>query len=85
MSKKRDRYQEEEIEKSEPEDSRNTVQNKRPEARWQTFEQCWNACVKNGTPLLMESCKAHLKAMGWLNKPEKFIDGIRHFGVEVEK
>jgi len=67
-------------------DSRHTVQNSRPNyVRWQTFEQCWHSCVKNGTPLLMESCKAHLRAMGWLNKPEKWIEGMKHFGIPLEK
>lgn len=66
-------------------ESRHTVQNSRPEYQWQSFEQCWHSCVKNGTPLLMESCKAHLRAMGWLAKPEKWIEGMKHFGIPLEK
>jgi hypothetical protein len=71
--------------KIEIKESRHTVQNARPDVQWQSFEQCWHTCVKNGTPLLMESCKAHLRAMGWLSKPEKWIEGMRHFGIPVEK
>lgn len=66
-------------------ESKHTVQNARPAVQWQTFEQCWHSCVRNGTPLLMESCKAHLRAMGWLNQPSKWIEGMMHFGIKVEK
>ena len=61
------------------------TQNKPPQIPWSSFEQCWSATVKNGTPFLMEACKAHIKAMGWLNSPEKWISGMKHFGIEVEK
>lgn len=73
------------VESTPHQESRHTHQNVPPQVQWQTFEQCWHACVKHGTPLLMESCKAHLRAMGWLNKPEKWIDGMRHFGIPLEK
>lgn len=60
-------------------------QHEAPANSWPNFEACWHASVNNGNPLLLQSCKAHLKALGWLNKPEKWIEGILHFGVEVEK
>ena len=66
-------------------ESIHTVQNSRPQVQWQSFEQCWNTCVKNGTPLLKESCKAHLRAMGWLNQPNRWIEGMLHFGLRIEK
>lgn len=60
------------------------VQNSAP-AVWPNFEACWNATVKNGTPYLMNACKEHIKAKGWLNDKSKWVEGIKHFGVKVEK
>lgn len=68
-----------------PVEPASVVQNTPPKRPWTSFEQCWHACVKNGTPLLMVSCKAHLKAMGWLHQPNRWIEGMRHFGIKVEK
>jgi hypothetical protein len=90
MSKRRFNNKTQEVEEvEESEDillpTSHTVQNLPPNKGWHSFEQCWHSCVKNGTPLLMESCKAHLRAMGWLNRQEKWIDGMRHFGISIEK
>ena len=61
------------------------VQNSRPNRGWASFDNFWASCVKNGTPLLKDSFKAHLKSMGWLNKPERWIEGAKHFGIPMEK
>ena len=53
--------------------------------KWANFEQFWNASVKNGTPLLLASCKAHLKALGVLNKPSKWVESVQHFGIKIEE
>ena len=59
------------------------VQNQPPQL-WPNFDACWNACVKNGTPFLLNACKEHLKSKGWLNDKSKWIEGIKHFGIKVE-
>ena len=65
--------------------SSHNIQNAPPQPQWLSFDHFWNSCVKNGTPLLKESCKAHIKALGWMNKPNKWVDGAQHFGIEMEK
>jgi hypothetical protein len=61
------------------------VQNARPKRNWASFDNFWASCVKNGTPLLKDSFKAHLKSMGWLHRPEKWVEGAKHFGIPMEK
>ena len=60
------------------------IQNE-PPVYWDSFESFWRASVKNGTPFLMEACKEHLRAMGWLDKPSKWLEGAMHFGIKIEK
>ena len=62
----------------------NTVQNAPPKM-WKNFDQFWNACIKNGGDRHKEACKIHLKSLGWLDKPDKWIDGVINFGIKVEK
>lgn len=90
MSKKRQKaslLQTEEVVQAneQVQDQNEYVQNEAPAVQWATFEQCWSACVKNGKQIHFEACKAHVKALGVLNKPEAWIDAIRHFGIEIEK
>lgn len=62
------------------------VQNKKPSQRsWSSFEQCWASCVKNGSPVLMAACKAHVTSLGWIDDQNLWLKGISHFGVETEK
>lgn len=72
-----------ELEDSTP--SSYTHQNNDPDKKWASFEQCWVESVKNGNNFLMESCKMHLKSKGWLDDQSKWIYGIKHFGIPVEK
>lgn len=65
--------------------SREVVQNAPPKAKMVSFDQFWASCVKNGTPVLKESFRAHLKSMGWLNKPDRWVAGALHFGIKMEK
>jgi len=62
-----------------------SIQNLPPEPKWQSFDHFWDSCVKNGNDLIKESFRMHLKAMGWLSRPEKYIEGAIHFGIEIEK
>lgn len=69
----------------EPSKNKRKAQNSKETIRhWKSFEQCWASCVKNGSPVLMSACKAHLAAMGWLEHQEKWIDGMVHFGIKIE-
>jgi len=61
------------------------IRNKPPTKQWQSFDQFWSMCVRNGSPLVKESLRMHLKALGWLEKPEKYLEGAIHFGIMVEK
>lgn len=71
---------------SQPEnESRHYVQNSPPPQYWRDFDHFWASCVKNGTPILKDSLKAHLRAMGWLDDQSKWIKGAIHFGINVEK
>lgn len=65
--------------------SEDTVQNAPPKRGWASFDSFWSSCVKNGTPLLKDSFRAHLKSMGWLHRPEKWVEGAKHFGIPMEK
>lgn len=67
-----------------PKAGRKSQNRKKVNQVWATFEQCWSACVKNGSPVLMDACRAHLASLGWLDKPEKWIDGMVHFGVMMD-
>lgn len=60
------------------------IENKAPNV-WMSFDQCWSECVKNGTPVLKIQAEAHLKSMGWLDQPDKWLDGLKSFGIPVEK
>lgn len=60
------------------------VQNEAPIA-WQNFDQFWNACIKNSNKSVKEACRLHLKSLGFLEKPEKWLDGVMHFGIKLEK
>lgn len=68
-----------------PSDSRNDVQNAPPPKRWSNLDHFWHSSVKNGTPLLFESFKVHLRCMGWLDDQSKWVTGAQHFGIPVEK
>jgi hypothetical protein len=83
MSKRRNDA--ENISETEELPTSHSVQNLPPNGGWPSFDAFWSKCVRNGTPLLKTSFKAHLKALGWLNKPEKYVDGAKHFGIEMEK
>lgn len=63
---------------------RKNVQNKPPKIQWQSLEHFWRASIKGGNQLIFESFKAHLRAMGLLNKPEKWSDAAIHFGIAFE-
>ncbi len=65
--------------------SSHSVQNTPPHSGWPSFDAFWSKCVRNGNPLLKESFRTHLRALGWLNKPERWIEGAVHFGIEIEK
>lgn len=66
-------------------DSEEYVQNHAPVHVYSSFEEFWYSCVRGNDYFLMESCKAHLKALGWMSNQSKWLDGVRHFGVPVEK
>lgn len=66
-------------------DSKSEIQNEPPAKRWANLEHFWHSSVKNGTPLLFDSFKAHMKAMGWLDDQSKWKHGAIHFGIPVEK
>lgn len=65
--------------------SSDNVQNAPPPKRWSSLDHFWHASVKNGTPLLLESFRAHLVAMGWRDDQSRWIEGAKHFGIPVEK
>jgi hypothetical protein len=69
----------------EPVATHHVVQNSPPKSSLASFDLFWSSCVKNGTPLIKESFRMHLKSMGWLEKPEKWIEGALHFGLEFDK
>lgn len=73
-----------ELAKPSPKDTKGTVQNEPPKM-WKSFDQFWNACIKNGGERHRIACKIHLQSLGWLDKPEKWIEGVKNFGIEVEK
>lgn len=75
----------EERPKSAESESQRGVQNAPPPKRWSNLDHFWHSSVKNGTPLLFESFKTHLRCMGWLEDQSKWVDGAKHFGIPVEK
>lgn len=82
--KKRSRIESEERSSQQlPEDA--IKQNSAPTRKWKTFEQCWASCVKNGKDIYMQSCKAHIRSKGLENQPDKWIDAMKEFGIEIEK
>lgn len=64
--------------------SKAAVQNLPPNPKWQSLEHFWQVSVKGGNKLIFESFKAHLKAMGYLNKQEKWAQAAIHFGIPIE-
>lgn len=77
---KKDKKQQNENKEKNPQD----IQNEAP-IMWQNFDQFWNASIKNGSNSHKEACKLHLKSLGFLDKPEKWIEGTLHFGIKLEK
>lgn len=65
--------------------SHETVQNEAPELGWASFDHFWSTCIKGGTPSVKSSCIAHLKAINSWHDQSKWIAGVRHFGIPVEK
>jgi hypothetical protein len=61
------------------------VQNSAPIRIWSSFEEFWFSCIKGQDYFLMESCKEHLKALGWYDSQSKWLDGAKHFGIPIEK
>lgn len=75
--------------KSEPKvvkvsDSHN-VANTSPLRMWRNFDECWASCVKNGSAGIKISAEAHLKAIGCWDDQSKWVDGLIHFGIPMEK
>lgn len=65
--------------------SHETVQNEAPSLGWASFDHFWSTCIKGGTPAVKQSCIAHLKAINVWQDQSKWIEGVRHFGIPVEK
>lgn len=65
--------------------SHETVQNEAPQLGWASFDHFWSVCIKGGTPAVKTSCIAHLKAINAWHDQSKWIEGVRHFGIPVEK
>lgn len=64
----------------------NNVQNEPPFMGWPNFDVFWASCVKNGNNHTVKSaCIAHLKAIGYWEDQSKWIDGLKHFGIPMEK
>lgn len=84
MSKKNERsYRAEQIQDQRP--TNETVQNTAPIIGWPNFDVFWSMCVKGGTPTVKSACIAHLKSIGAWEDQSKWIDGLKHYGVPVEK
>lgn len=65
--------------------SHETVQNESPALGWASFDQFWSACIKGGTASIKSSCIAHLKSIDAWHDQSKWIEGVKHFGIPVEK
>jgi len=52
---------------------------------WKSFEDFFNTCVKNGTPVMMASCKAHVQSLGHLTDQSKWLEGLVDFGIKMEQ
>ena len=61
------------------------IENRAPLRVYSSFEEFWFTHVKNKDTFLVESCKAHLKALGWLSDQSKWREGCLHFGLKIEK
>ena len=88
MSKRRndaENQSEDAVEAEKPLPTSHSVQNLPPNHGWPSFDAFWSKCVRNGTPLLKDSFRAHLRAMGWMNDPSKWVEGAKHFGIKIEK
>ena len=74
------------IEKASPEKELpiQNIENQAPRMYWANFDDFWHSSVKGGSQLIKESAFMHLKAMGWANKQDKWIEGMRHFGLKIE-
>lgn len=75
----------EDVEPQEKRESHHYVQNLPPPQLWRDFDHFWSTCVKNGSPLIKDSLKMHLRSMGWLENQVKWIQGAQHFGIDIEK
>jgi hypothetical protein len=64
--------------------SRHVVQSPKS-AVFRSVDEFWAASVKNGSPELLKVFKAHLSALGTLEKPDKWAQGALHFGIPMEK
>ena len=68
-----------------PRPTSETVQNTAPLLKWPNFDVFWSICVKGGTPTIKSACIAHLKSIGVWEDQSKWIDGLKHYGVPIEK
>jgi hypothetical protein len=60
-------------------------ENKPPMRRYPSFESFWNSCVKNSKKIHFDSCKAHMQSLGTLDNPDRWIEGVRSFGINIEE
>jgi hypothetical protein len=61
------------------------IENKAPLRVYTSFEEFWFTNVKSKDTFLVESCKSHLKALGWLHDQSKWREGCLHFGLKIVK
>jgi hypothetical protein len=52
---------------------------------WSNYEQFWKTTIKNGSPLVKEALKAHIKALGHQMDQSKWLSDAQHFGIAIEK
>jgi hypothetical protein len=53
--------------------------------RWSSFDHFWATNIKNGTDSTKMACVAHLKAIGSWDDQAKWVKGVLHFGIPLEK
>ncbi len=61
------------------------IENKAPLRVYTSFEEFWFTNVKSKDSFLIESCKSHLKALGWDKDQSKWREGCLHFGLKMGK
>jgi hypothetical protein len=61
------------------------VQNTPPIFIYSSFEEFWYSCIKGQDYFLMNSAKEHLRALGWYDNQSKWLEGVKHFGIPIEK